>query len=123
MIPTEHDEQVALIQWARAQSAGIPELAMLLAIPNGGARHKVVAAKLRAEGVRAGVPDLFLPVPRGSHHGLWVELKRIKGGVISEAQAGWIADLQLQGYAVEVCKGWVAAKDTIIDYLGMEVAA
>jgi hypothetical protein len=66
---------------------------MLFAIPNGGARHKAIAGKLRAEGVRAGVPDICLPVPRGEYHGLFIELKRPKGGHVSEEQEAWISEV------------------------------
>ena len=54
---SEHDEQVLIFKWARLSEGRWPELALLFAIPNGGHRHKAVAAKLKAEGVRAGVPD------------------------------------------------------------------
>ncbi len=63
-IPTEHVEQVSLMRWAALTKRRRPELALLYAIPNGGDRHKAVAAKLSAEGVKSGVPDLCLPVPR-----------------------------------------------------------
>jgi len=76
---SEHQEQCALMRMCRLHERKYPGLELIHSIPNGGARHIAVAAKLRAEGVRAGVPDIFLPVPRGSAHGLYIELKR-KGG-------------------------------------------
>jgi VRR-NUC domain len=48
------------------------------AVANGGWRNKVVAAKLKAEGVKAGVADLFILLPNSTFHGLFVEVK-IKG--------------------------------------------
>lgn len=87
-VPTEAQEQVTLFSWAAVQA--IPELALLYHIPNGGSRHKAEAARLRAEGVRAGVPDLCLPVPRGGFHGLYIELKRLRGGRLSEQQRAWL---------------------------------
>ena len=71
MAMSEHDEQVALFQWAGYQLGACPELALMFAIPNGGDRHPAVAGKLRDEGVKAGVPDIFLPVPRGKYHGMF----------------------------------------------------
>ena len=78
--PTEDQEQIALINWARMQEKKYPELRLLFHIPNGGSRGKAEAGRFRAMGVRAGVPDLCLPVPRGGKHGLFVEMKRTKGG-------------------------------------------
>ena len=115
--PTEHAEAAMLLRACRALEHTLPELALLYAIPNGGARHRVVAAKLKAEGVKAGVPDYHLPVARGGAHGLFVELKRTKGGVLSAEQRAWLAALREQGHRVEVCRGWEEAFDVIRDYL------
>ena len=67
---SEHAEQVALFKWAEFAAARWPELTLMHAIPNGGHRNKITAARLKAEGVRAGVPDICLPVARGGWHGL-----------------------------------------------------
>ncbi len=117
-LPKEGAEQAALMSWAQMQSWRWPELKMLFHIPNGGARSKAEAGRFQAEGVKAGVPDLFLPVPRGEWHGLFIELKRREGGRLSEEQKKWIPALQNQGYRVEVCKGWEAAAELIRNYLG-----
>ena len=116
-LPTEHAEQVALIRWVAHAAPTQPELGWLFAIPNGGHRHRLVAAKLRAEGVRAGVPDLYLPVARGRWHGLFVEMKRRRGGQLSAEQKIWTQALVEQGYQVRVCAGWEAARDAILAYL------
>lgn len=117
-VPTEAQEQITLFSWAAVQA--VPELALLYHIPNGGSRHKAEAARLRAEGVRAGVPDLCLPVPRGGFHGLYIELKRLRGGRVSDRQKEWLAALGAQGYAVAVCNGWEDAAGTIMGYLGVK---
>ena len=70
-----------------------------------------------AEGVKAGVPDLFLAVPRDPHHGLFIEMKRADGGRVSNEQREWISRLKKQGYKVVVCHGCVAAIKEIQDYL------
>jgi hypothetical protein len=115
--PSEHEEQAALVSLCRAYEARYPALGMAYAIPNGGARHKATAARLMAEGVRAGVPDLCIPVPRRGYHGLYIELKRTRGGRLSEAQFAYAAALRGYGHRVEVCAGWYAAWAVICDYL------
>jgi hypothetical protein len=116
-VPLEAVEQTLLFQWARLQSGKYPELELMYHVPNGGSRNRVEAARLKGQGVRAGVPDICLPVARGSKHGLYIELKRTKGGRVSEEQTGWIEALEAQGYAVAICKGWEAASETILKYL------
>lgn len=117
-VPLEDEEQATLLSWCSMHLWRWPELDLLFHIPNGGARSKTEAARFKSEGVKAGVPDLCLPVPRGSYHGLFIELKRLRGGRVSDEQKTWIAALQAQGYRVEVCKGWLAAADVIREYLG-----
>lgn len=116
---TEHEEQVALMRLVEMHKGRWPELGMLYAIPNGGDRHPAVGRKLRAEGQKKGVPDLCLPVPRDGYHGLYVELKRQKGGQVSAEQKAWIKALQGQGYMAAVCKGAADAWSLIHDYLGL----
>jgi hypothetical protein len=117
-VPTEDEEQAALFQWAILREQYIPELRLLFAIPNGGYRHPATAARMARTGVRAGVPDMLLPVAREGWNGLFIELKRRKGGVVSVNQKEWIRRLAEQGYKVAVCKGWEEAKDEIEGYLG-----
>lgn len=117
--PTEHAEQCAVIEWARMQgrnASRYPGLALMYAIPNGGGRSKAEAGRLKAEGVLAGVPDLFLPAPIGPYAGLYVEMKRTKNARVSEAQQAMIAALKAQGYAVEVCYGADEAIEAIMRY-------
>lgn len=119
-IPTEHQEQCQLFEWAEWAEKRFPGLHLMHAIPNGGKRDIRTAAMLKAEGVKPGVPDIFLPVPRGGKHGLYIELKRRKGGTVSKEQEAWIRALIHQGYACAVCHGWEAARDVIIDYMRSE---
>lgn len=118
-IPTEHDEQKALITWADLQAGKHPELHLLYAIPNGGARSKATAGKLKAEGVRSGVPDLCLPVPRGSFHGLYIEMKRSKRGSTSATQKWWHMALTGLSYQVRICKSFEEAKTVLQEYLAL----
>lgn len=114
---TESQEQQLLFEWAVLAAGRWPELALMYHIPNGGSRSKSEAGRFRAEGVKAGVPDICLPVARGGYHGLYIELKRVKGGRVSTAQQGWIAALRDQGYYACVCKGWDDAAHVIKKYL------
>lgn len=113
---TEHDHQSLLMVWASHRIGIYPELKLLYATPNGGKRHIGVAKKLKKEGVRAGVPDLFLPCAKKGYHGFFIEMKAEKG-IVSEAQKNWIRLLSEQGFKVDVCYGWEAAKDALIEYL------
>lgn len=113
-IPTEDTEQAHIFAWARGK---YPELDLMHHIPNGGKRTKSEAARFKAQGVKAGVPDIFLPCARGGYHGLYIELKRTKGGKISAAQKEWIDALRGQDYKVIVCYGFDEAREVIINYL------
>ena len=116
-VPKEGEEQATLFNWAKMQSWKYPELALMFHIPNGGKRSKSEAGRFRAEGVKAGVPDIFLPVAKGTCHGLFIEMKRAKGGKVSENQSEWIADLKSQGYGAYVCHGWAEAAKVIEMYM------
>ena len=115
---SEHQEQAALIQRCQWYANRYPELALLFAVPNGGLRSKATAAKLRAEGVKSGIPDLLLPVARQGYNGCFIEMKTAKG-TTSEAQDWWLERLREQGYLAVVCKGQDAAWETITAYLGI----
>lgn len=90
---------------------------MMFAIPNGGERNVIVAAKLKAEGVRANVPDIFLPAPRGPWHGLFIEIKKPGKHHVQPGQKECIAKLQALGYGACVCVGWQEAVKVIENYL------
>jgi hypothetical protein len=132
--PTEHAEQCEVIRWARTHSDYLPELWLLFAVPNGGHRHPATAARLAAEGVARGVPDLCLPVPQrrmaadpaapplgipGWWAGWYGELKRTKGGRVAPVQAEWHAALTARGYKVDVCYGADAMIGALCAYLGV----
>ena len=103
-IPTEHEEQRELVKWFRQSFDGV----RIFAIPNGGARTITTAAKLKVEGVSAGVPDLYVPEWK-----LWIEMKRVKGGVVDKAQKDWHDYLTAIGDRVIVCRGADEAKRMI----------
>ena len=113
---TESEEQIALFDWVAAESKRMPELESMYHIPNGGHRNKIVAARLRREGVRPGVPDICLPVPKNGYHGLYIEMKSAKGR-LEKHQKEWIERLGKNGYLAVVCHGFEDAKDLILTYL------
>ena len=120
-IPLEYDEQKEVISWF--DSTYRQYKALLFAIPNGSflagdARMRTIqASKLKRAGQRNGVPDLMLPIPSHDYHGLFIEMKRIKGGVISMEQKRWIESLNNNGYLAVVCNGADEAKTLINQYL------
>lgn len=115
--PTEGEEQATLFHMAAMRLHKYPELALLYHIPNGGLRSKSEAGRMRHEGVKSGVPDICLPVARGGFHALYIELKRTKGGKVSENQKHWISALTAAGNCAAVCYGWQEAWTLIENYL------
>ena len=143
---TEHEEQVAFFRWcAEVAYAGfdlvvgnapkpyakeslhpVRSLRLIHAIPNGGARgndsrtNMIRGAMLKAEGVRKGVPDIFLPFPCGGFHGLYIEMKvadRTKGRV-SKEQEEFMHEAIMLGYECVVCYGAEEAKQAVMKYYG-----
>ena len=116
-VPTERVEQKALMRWAKMHEARWPELRLIYHVPNEGQRSAHMGAELKEEGLKPGVPDVCLPVARGGCHGLYIELKRVKGGRVTPEQAVWIDELLHQGYAACVCRGWEEAVNVIEQYM------
>ena len=111
--PLEHQIQKAFFQWWEAQY-GNP---LCWATPNGGFRNIVTAKRLKSEGVRAGVPDVFLAIPNGDYHGLFMEFKRAKGK-LQPNQELYLALLDQVGYKTVVVRSVKEAIDAVQDYLG-----
>jgi hypothetical protein len=117
----EHTEQCALFQWINDNAAAMPDLAKAFAIPNGGYRNVRTAGRLKAEGVRPGIPDVMLLVARGQYHGLMIEMKR-PGGVLSPSQADWHYAFTKDGFKVAIATTWEMARDHILEYLALPKA-
>ena len=113
---TEHGEQQAVFEWAEWNKGKQPLLELMFAIPNGGHRHIAVAKKMKAEGVKAGVPDIFLAVPAYNAHGLFIEMK-VGKNKLSQSQKEWRERLVNQGYLYKVCYGSEEAIEFIDWYL------
>jgi hypothetical protein len=116
-VPTEHQEQVALMQWATLHATKYPDLKWLYAVPNGARTSMSTAKKLKAEGLRKGYPDIGLDVARGGFYGLRIEMKRRKGGRVSPEQAEWMSRLRGQQYFCPVAEGWEQAAQFLEGYL------
>jgi VRR-NUC domain len=116
-IPTEFYEQVRLATWLDKMEV------KFYAVPNGGLRNYTEAVKLKRGGVKAGVPDICIPMPYGGHHGLYIELKRTVGGKVSPEQAAWLVFLNDQGHCAVCAKGFEEAKAVVEDYFGWKKEA
>lgn len=127
---TEHGHQMALFSWAQQNSEKWPCLRFMFAIPSGGLRNARTAARLKVEGVKSGVPDIFLPQPMVKtifgqtiwYSGLWIELKRPESvgkteGKASKDQEKWLAYLNSRNYLAKVCFGYLQAIDCVVNYL------
>jgi hypothetical protein len=105
---TEHLEQVKFVTWFRSS---YPEIE-LFAIPNGGHRHPITARKLKAEGVRRGVPDLFIPSLK-----IWIEMKKDSKQKPSSEQIKMMEYLTKVGYTCIIGYSFIDAKEKIILFL------
>jgi hypothetical protein len=120
---TEHDHQVRVIDWAELVGRRkYPMLRWLYAIPNGARTSQSVANRLKAEGMKAGVPDLCLPYPvhhlHFTYHGLFIEMKsKDTKGRVSKEQKPWLEYLESVGYKVAVAWSADEAIQIIEDYL------
>ena len=113
----EEAEQIAIMNWAEWKMAEHPDLYWLFHIPNGGHRNKATAARLKAAGVKRGVPDLCLPKPRGGYHGLYIELKADSKGRPTPDQKKWLEQLAAAGYRAVLCHGYDEAVSEILAYI------
>jgi hypothetical protein len=108
---SEHAEQCALFTWARMYEERFPPLKWMFAVPNGGYRMAKTARDLKAEGVKAGVPDIIFPVRR-----LVIEMKYGNNKPTRE-QKEWLEYFEYIGWRVVVCYSWQEAAKAIISTL------
>ena len=115
-VPTETEEQQAVIQWACLHQLEYPELCLLFHVANGEFRHKATARKLQTLGLLPGIPDLILPVARKEAHSLYIEMKALDG-TPSSLQVERAIQLVVAGNMVAFCFGWQMARDVLVWYL------
>ena len=113
---TEECEQIVLFRWAEFSASQNPELELLYHIPNEGKRSAVTGARLKAQGLKSGVPDVCLPTAHGGYIGLYIEMK-VKPNKPTENQKRWLRALREAGHMVAVCYGFEEARDLIEKYL------
>jgi hypothetical protein len=121
----EHDHQVFVIDWCNIMARGkYPMLKYIYAVPNGARVARSTANKLKAEGMKAGVPDLCLPYPKYSkkdkevYHGLYIEMKsRDTRGALSQDQKDWLEYLDSVGYKTAIAWTGDEARQVIKEYL------
>lgn len=111
-IGSEDVHQETLTSWVRMNKGNISQLELYHHIPNGGRRDKKTAARLMGQGVKAGVPDVFIPAPSNGYHGIYIELK-VDGNYATEAQNEFLCGVLDQGYFACICYGWRAAAEVI----------
>ena len=116
--PTEAQEQQAFFKWCLRNPEELVGLELIFAIPNGGLRDKVVANRMKLEGLRAGVPDMCLPIAKGGFNALYIEMKVRSGGTVSKLQKMWHDVLRGHGNKVVVCCGFKEARKAVIEYYG-----
>jgi hypothetical protein len=131
--PTEDQEQSLYFQWLGYVSIAAVQVTTTMtpgegdgaeqlrphcyAIPNGGSRHRAVAAKLQAQGVTPGVCDVNIDIPSGVFHGCRIEFKRQKGGRLSDEQRSHISHRLRMGYHAVICSGFAQARVATVEYL------
>lgn len=106
--PSESDEQIGFLRWWNEHFSAV----WIYHIPNGGHRAMNVAKRMKADGVRPGVPDLHVPEWR-----MWIEMKRRSGGRLSSDQKAWMEYLEGIGDTVIVGRGAEDASRQVMDFL------
>jgi REP element-mobilizing transposase RayT len=113
---TENQIQGAFFSWCDKHRRQMPELELMFAIPNGAYKSKYAQKLFKSTGLKAGVLDVFFPVPRCGFNGMFIEFKS-ESGRLSPAQKWWIENLRKQGYLVTTCRDWELAGVMVTAYL------
>jgi len=119
--PTEHQIQCAIVEWANNTNFGSEKIGdYLIAIPNGGNRSITEAVRLKKEGVKSGVSDIFLAISVMKDYrvygGLWIEVKT-KKGKLSPAQKNWMEKMNRNDYKADVVRSLDEGIQAIKNYL------
>lgn len=117
-LPTEAQEQMRLFAWINANMERYPDLQFAFHPANGEYRHPATAGKLKAMGVRPGVPDVLFPLRCDSWTGLAIELKRSDGkNKATGRQQEWLHRLHMEGWRTAICYGANEAIDVLREYV------
>lgn len=112
----ESEHQIAFFVWVERSVKKYPALEWIHHIPNGGKRSPATAARLKREGVKAGVLDVFLPFPSRGFAGLYIEFKAGKNK-LTDNQKAFKAFVEANNFKVVVCYSWLEAKEVVEFYL------
>ena len=118
MKQNESKLQQSCVSWFRSQYPHYRKI--LFAVPNGGLRSVITAARMKAEGVVAGVSDLLLLIPRGEYHGMAIEMKSGKND-LTESQQDFKQAVQKHGYRHVTCRTFDEFEREINSYLGNSI--
>lgn len=116
----ESQHQQAFFQWLAVNEKHCPHFKWFFHIPNGGNRNIVTASRMKREGVKRGVLDIFNHIGSRNHKGLWVEMKSSVGR-LSKEQKEWVYELETEGYKVAICRDWREAANAAIDYFDLNI--
>jgi len=114
---TERAEQMALFAWAALNIKVYPQLKWMHAIKNAEKGGAIRGSMAKAEGVKAGVFDIFLPCHKKGCLGLYIEMKKKEKGRVSDKQNEFSSDMRNEGYGTVICYSWIEARDILIEYL------
>lgn len=114
MKKSETTEQILLFTWASRNEDFFPALKNMFHVPNEGKRTN--GPVLKAAGLKDGVPDVLLLVPRNGFCGLAIEMKFGKNKTTA-SQEDWLERLKKAGYKTAVCYGFLEAQAEIREYL------
>jgi hypothetical protein len=120
-VPSEHAEQAAVCDWLDLHPSVI-----WFAVPNGAklggtkAQRFGMVNKLKREGMTPGAPDIIILAPRGQYHGCLLEMKRVKGGKLSDNQREFLARAEQAGYYTIVGYGAESAIQLLEEYLSWQ---
>lgn len=131
---SESSEQIALFAMCALNINKYPELIWYHSIPNGAVlgndeRTRIIrAGRLKAEGMKNGVHDTFLPVKRGCFSGLYIEMKKRSEKPVKETSKGGLNDDQIafgkfvteQGFLWVCAYGWEEAWSYLEQYLNIK---
>ena len=112
----ESRHSVCLFRWAQAQRSRLPELDLLVHVPNGGVRSQREAARMKREGVRAGFPDYILPARASGYVGAAFEMKA-GNNYPTASQREWFDKLRGQGWLTFCAWDWLECARLLERYL------
>ena len=110
---TETEEQITVIEYCDLHQIPIYHIA------NEGKRTRYAGDLLKQMGMRAGFPDLCVPIPKGKYHGFYIEMKSASGKATKD-QIRWLKCLKNNDYATAICYSSTEAIDKIEKYLRLE---